>query len=370
MSRVCVTGATGFLGSHLVRLLCARGYEVQAACRDPRQPGALADLQVRRVKADIGDYGSLRRAFAGAETVFHTAGYVGSRPVDRAWRINAEGPLLAVEAAAAAGCRRVVLTSSISAIGLPDDGRPADEETPYPSQWLGLTYPDSKHEGERVAQEAAERHGVELVVVNPGYVIGAPLGHSQASANSSRIVGNYLRGRLPAVIASEMNFVDVEDVATGHVLAAELGRPGERYILGGCNTTWPALIDRVAEMSGVHHPVVVLPPQVARVARIRDALGLPGPMPAEAYELMAQNWRFSSAKAGRELGYHPRSLNATLRNTIDWYMDLIERRVLRNTHRSSLSMMAAGTQTLGRIGLLEPVKLTQRLAGRRVIAGV
>jgi dihydroflavonol-4-reductase len=275
-----------------------------------------------------------------------------------------------VEAAAAAGCRRVVLTSSISAIGLPQDGQPADEDTPYPSQWLGLTYPDSKHEGERVALEAAERHGVELVVVNPGYVLGPPLEHRRDAANSSRIVGNYLRGRLPAVIASEMNFVDVRDVAAGHLLAAEHGRPGERYILGGCNTTWPALIDQVAEMSGVHHPVVVLPPQIARVARIRDALGLPGPMAAEGYELMAQNWRFSSAKAGRELGYRARPLSHTLRSTIDWYTELIERQVFRNSHRSSLSTMAAGTRALGRLGLLEPVKLTQRVAGRRVLAGV
>src|SRR5579884_3514605 len=179
MARVCVTGATGFLGSHLVRLLCQQGHDVQATCRDPRRPGALADLRARRARADVSDYRALRKAFQGAETVFHTAGYVGSRPVDRAWRINAEGPLVAVEAAAAAGCRRVVMTSSISAIGLPDDDRPADEDTPYPAQWLGLTYPDSKHEGERVALEAAERHRVELVVVNPGYVLGAPLGHRQ-----------------------------------------------------------------------------------------------------------------------------------------------------------------------------------------------
>jgi dihydroflavonol-4-reductase len=167
-----------------------------------------------------------------------------------------------------------------------------------------------------------------------------------------------------------MNFVDVRDVAAGHLLAAEHGRPGERYILGGCNTTWPALIDQVAEMSGVHHPVVVLPPQIARVARIRDALGLPGPMAAEGYELMAQNWRFSSAKAGRELGYRARPLSHTLRSTIDWYTELIERQVFRNSHRSSLSTMAAGTRALGRLGLLEPVKLTQRVAGRRVLAGV
>jgi dihydroflavonol-4-reductase len=366
----CVTGATGFLGAHIARLLCERGDEVRVTCRDPRRPGGLTDLGTPRVKADIGDYDSLRSAFEDAEVVYHTAGYVGSNPAGWAWQVNAEGPLMAVEAAAAAGCRRVVLTSSISAIGLPSDGRPADERTTYPSDWLGLTYPDSKHEGERVALSAAARHDTELVVVNPAYALGVPLDRGRTRAISSRIVGNYLRGRLPAVIGAPMNFVDVEDAAAGHLLAAERGRPGERYILGGHNTTWPALIDGVAELSGVHYPVVVLPREVARLARIREAAGLPGALSSEGYELMAQDWRFSSAKAERQLGYRARPLEHTLRATIDWYTDLIERRVYANARRSRLATAALGTRMLSRFGLLEPLKLGQRVVGRRVIAGV
>jgi len=368
--RVSVTGATGFLGEHIVRLLCERRDDVQVTCRDPRRQGALGQLDARVNRADIRDYESLRRAFEGADVVFHTAGYVGSRPVDWAWRINAEGPLVVVEAAAAAGCRRVVLSSTISAIGPPPGERPADEQVDYPADWMGLTYPDSKHEGERVALEAAARHGVELVVVNPGYVLGVPFDRTRRAATSSRIVGSYLRGRLPAVIAAPMNFVDVEDVAVGHLLAAEHGRTGERYILGGHNTTWPELIDRTAELSGVRHPVLVLPREVARVARVRAALGLPGALSAEGYELMAQDWRFSSEKAGRELGFRARPLDRTLRATIDWYSGLIERRAFGNGHRSSLSTLAAGSRLLGRLGLLEPFKLGQRIVGRRVIAGV
>src|ERR1700731_2138872 len=130
--RACVTGATGFLGGHIVRLLRERGNEVQATCRDPERPGALSQLDARRVRADVCDYSSLRRAFEGVDVVFHTAGFVGTRPVDQAWRVNAGAPRVAVEAAADAGCRRVVLTSSISAIGLPDGERPADERTAYP----------------------------------------------------------------------------------------------------------------------------------------------------------------------------------------------------------------------------------------------
>lgn len=368
--RVCVTGATGFLGAHIVRLLCERGDEVRLACRNPERLGALADLEARRTRADIRDYRALRRAFNGAEVVIHTAGYVGSRPVERAWHLNAEAPLVAVEAAAAAGCRRIVLTSSISAIGPPSGGRPADEQTRYPSDWMGLTYPDSKHEGERVALDASARHDIELVVVNPGYVIGPPLDRAQASGTSARIVGSYLRGRLPAVIAAPMNFVDVQDVAEGHLLAAKRGRAGERYILGGHNTTWPALIDRVSQLAGVHHPVLVLPREVARLARIRDTLGLPGLIAAEGYELMAQDWRFSSAKAKRELGYRARPLDQTLRTTIDWYTDLIEQRAFEKVHRSPLSTLAAGTRAFNRLGLLAPLKLGQRIVGRQAIAGV
>jgi dihydroflavonol-4-reductase len=367
--KACVTGATGFLGAHLTHLLRHHGAEVKVTYRDRSRLDALTGVGVRRAKADINDYRALRRAFKGSEVVFHTAGYVGSRPTDLAWRINAEAPLVVVEAAAAAGCRRVVVTSSISAVGLPSDGHSADERTEYPDEWLGLTYPDSKHEGERVALGAAERHDIEVVVVNPGYVLGVPRDRESLREISARTVGNYLRGRLPAVIGAPMNFVDVEDVAAGHILAAERGRAGERYILGGHNTTWPALIDRVAELSGIHHPVAVLPREIARLARLREALGLPGPVAAEGYELMAQEWRFSSAKARRDLGYRSRSLDETLRATIEWYVGLIQRGAFDGSRRSSLSTLAAGAQTLEQFGLLIPLKLGQRLAGRQLIAG-
>src|SRR3954451_4039561 len=145
--RVCVTGATGFLGAHIARLLCERGDEVKVTSRDPARLTMLAALETRQARADVRDYRALRRAFKGAEVVFHTAGYVGSRPTDWAWRVNAEGPVLAVEAAAAAGCQRVVLTSSISAVGLPPDGRAADERTRYPREWLRLAHPPSPHKG-------------------------------------------------------------------------------------------------------------------------------------------------------------------------------------------------------------------------------
>jgi dihydroflavonol-4-reductase len=172
------------------------------------------------------------------------------------------------------------------------------------------------------------------------------------------------------VIASSMNFVDVADAATGHLLAAERGKAGERYILGGRNMSWPALVDRVAELSEVHFPVLVMPPEIARVARIREALGIPGPMSVEGYELMSKDWRFSSKKAQRELGYEARPIDETLLGTIDWYMELIESGVFGDQERSGLSSIAGVMRRAAGLGLLRPVRIGQGILGRRVVAGV
>jgi dihydroflavonol-4-reductase len=297
------------------------------------------------------------------------AGYVASSPVERVWELNAEGPVVAVEAAAAEGVKRVVLTSTISAIGTAGGNGPADESTRYPKNWLGLVYPDSKHAGERAALEAADRHGIELVVVNPGYVLGVPVNRSQPGETSTRTIGNYLRGRLPGVIDAPMNFVDVEDVATGHVLAAERGRAGERYILGAENLRWPQLIDRVAELSGVRYPIMVMPPAIGRVARFREALGIRGTISAEAFDLMGQDWRFSSQKARDELGYESRPLDETLENTIEWYLELIEAGAFAGSRGSGLSRIADSMRIASRLGLLVPIRVGQRVIGRRVVAG-
>jgi dihydroflavonol-4-reductase len=278
--------------------------------------------------------------------------------------------VIAVEAAAAEGVRRVVVTSTVSAIGHARGPDPADESTEYPEDWLGLVYPDSKHAGENAAREAAERHGVELVVVNPAYVLGVPVNRSQPGETSTRTIGNYLRGRLPGVVDAPMNFVDVEDVAAGHLLAAECGRPGERYILGAQNMTWPELIDRVAELSEIRYPIVVLPSGIGRVGRIREALGIPGPISAEATNLMGRDWRFSSAKAREELGYRPRPLDETLQNTIDWYLELIESGAFADSRGSGLSRIAESMRLAARFGLLVPVRVGQRVTGRRLVAGV
>ena len=366
--RACVTGGTGFLGSHVVRELAEAGHEVRVAFRDERRLARLGSSRYEPVAADLFDRAALRRAVRGCEVLFHVAGFVGSRPADRVWRINALGPRRAVEAAAAEGVGRVVVTSSVAALGPVDSDRIGTEEDLYRGGGLGLVYPDSKHEGELEALAAAARLGVEVVVVNPTYVLGVPVDRTQPGETSTRVIGNYLRGRLPAVVDGRSDYCDVRDVARGHLRAAERGRPGERYVLGGHDSGWVALVDRLAELSGVHHPVAVLPPALGPVARCAEALHLPTPIASEGIALMGLNWSYSSRKARGELGYRTRPLDATLSHTIDWYRELIESGTLRDG-LSPLSVGAAGVRLAGWAGLTGLAQAASRRAGRPLVAG-
>jgi len=366
--KVLVTGATGFVGAHVTRALVERGDRVRAGYRNPKRLGLLGDLDTEPVNGEILDLKAMRKAMRGCDTVFHVAGFVASKPVEKVWELNQRGPLIAVEAAAMEDVERIVLTSTISAVGTAN-GRPADEDNPYPEEGLGLVYADAKRGGEREAIAAGERLGVEVVVVNPAYVLGVPLDRSQPGETSTRIVGNYLRGRLPAVLDAPINFVDVEDVADGHLLAAEKGNAGERYILGGHNRPWAEMIDMVAHASGIHHPIIVLPGELGYVAQLRERLGLPGAISAEAYGLMGQDWRFTSAKAKRELGYRPRPLAQTVSATVEWYLELIEDGAFGDSERSAMSSMADSVALAGRFGLLWPLRPAEKLLRRRLLAG-
>ena len=365
----CVTGATGFVGGHVARLLVERGDEVRVTYRDSARLGRLGEMAAEPVKADVLDRAAVRRAVRGCELVFHSAGYVNSRPPDVVWRINALSPRVVVEAAAAEGVRRVVLTSTVAAIGTAPGDEVADESHVYRAGGPGMAYADSKHEGEMEAVAAGARLGVEVVVVNPSYVLGVPVERTQPGETSTRTVANYLLGRLPAVVDGATNIVDVEDVAAGHLLAAERGRSGERYILGGYNVAWGDLIDRIAAVSGVRHPVAVLPRDVAALARIQDELGVPGPIAPEALILMAQNWRYSSRKAKRELGYKTRPLDRTLGETIEWCRELIDAGAFAGRGVSPLALASAWMRAAERAGLGRGLRAAERWVGRRLVAG-
>jgi len=340
---------------------------VRITYREDARLTRLGDIEAEPVRADVLDRTALRRAFRGCDVVYHCAGYVGSHPAERVWQVNALSPRIAVEAAAAEHVGRVVVTSSVAGIGPAPPGETGTEDDVYRGGGLGLAYPDAKHEGENEALAAGARHGVDVVIVNPSYVFGVPVDARQPGETSTRMIGNYLRGRLPAIVDGETNVVDVRDVAKGHIRAAERGRAGERYVLGGHDTRWVELFERVSELSGVHRPLLVLPPEAGGLARAAEAAGLPSPVSAEGLVLMAQNWRYSSAKARRELGYRARALDRTLTDTIDWYRDLIDSGVLGAGRPSALSLAAAGMRAADRVGALGALRLAERYVGRRLV---
>lgn len=366
--RVCVTGGTGFVGGHVVRELLEAGHEVRVTYRDERRLNRLGALEPEPVKADLFDRAAMRRAVRGCDQLFHVAGFVNSRPPERAWQVNALGPRRAVEAAAAEDVERVVVTSSVAGLGPVAPGEIGTEEDPFRGGALGLVYPDSKHEGELEALGAAARLGIEVVVVNPSYVLGVPVDRTQPGETSTRLIGNYLRGRLPAVVDGRTDFTDVRDVARGHLRAAERGSPGQRYVLGGHDGTWVGMIELVAELSGVRHPVAVLPHMLGPLAERAEALRLPAPIASEGILLMGLNWSYSSRKARGELGYRTRPLESTVRDTVDWYRELIDAGAL-SSGVSPMSLGAAGMRVAGRAGLTAVARAAGRRTGRTLVAG-
>jgi dihydroflavonol-4-reductase len=284
------------------------------------------------------------------------------------WKVNALAPRLAVEAAAAEGVERVVLTSSVGGVGPATRGRVGREDDVYRGGGLGLTYVDSKHEGECEALAAGARCGIEVVVVNPAYVLGVPVNRDQPGETSTRIVGNYLRGRLPAIVDGATNIVHVEDAALGHLLAAERGKPGERYILGGENIRWVDLVERVAGLSGVRHPVLVLPRDAAKAIAAAGSVSGGVIISPEAFALMAQDWRYSSSKAKKELGYKPRGVDATLRETVEWYLELMRSGALDGGRPSPMSIGSLGVRLAARVGGLRVAHAAESWTGRRFVA--
>lgn len=369
--RVCVTGGTGFLGAHLVRELVEAGHEVRVTYRERARLERLGDLPVEPVHADVLDEDALVEAMRGCELVYHSAGYVGARPVKRVWEANALSPRRAVQAAGRAEVPRVVHTSSVAAVGPSEPaGVPVHEEESYHSSDLHLTYADAKHAGEGEAVAAGMRTGVEVVIVNPAYVLGAPVNRRVPGETSTRMIGNYLRGRLPVLMDGGASIVDVRDVARGQLLAAEHGKPGERYILAGHNIYWFELIDRLRELSGVRQPLAVIPHEAARLLRAPEAFGLSGFfVNSEAYGLMGARWWASSEKAQRELGYSFRPLDETLRETIDWYRELIDVGVFRDNGASRLSVMANVIHAGSHVGVSRAMRFAERRLGRRLVAG-
>ncbi len=318
MPTTLVTGATGLVGSHVVRALLARGDEVRVTVRDRSRLDNLEGLDVETATADILDRRQVRRAMAGVERVFHVAGLTSLRASrETMFRINVEGTRIVLAEALRAGVERVVHTSSVAAIGPAPPGTTADETQAYHAGREAIPYLDSKHEAEVQALRMVAR-GLPAIIVNPGHVFGP----GDLYRSSTELVRRFLRREIPAYVEGTLNVVDARDVAAGHLLADEHGEPGERYILGGRNFTLDRLFADLGRISGVEPPAVKLPrPAALALAELAEAL--PGTPIITATEVRAASlrWAFRNTKARRELGWRPMPHEDTLESVVAWYRD-------------------------------------------------
>ncbi len=339
MPRTLVTGATGFLGSHVTGLLVERGDEVRALVRASSNLRALEGLDLETVRGDVRDRRAVRRALRGVERVFHAAGTTDLRLARAAtFALNVEGTRIVLEEALRAGVERVVYTSSVAAVGPARKGSVATEANVWNAARYAIPYVDSKHEAELVARGLAER-GLPVVTVNPAHMLGA----GDRGRSSTALVRRFLRRQIPAYVDGTLNIVGVQDVARGHLLADERGVAGERYILGNRNFTLDRLFADLGRLSGVEPPPVKLPVSVALVMA-RAGQALPGgwmPTPTEV-RAASLRWAFSSAKAKRELGWQPSPHEDCLEETIAWYREREGERLSPPGARQPVPLRLAG----------------------------
>lgn len=320
--KILVTGASGFLGARLCRLLCEEGHGVRASYHPGDDPRLLDGLPLEsRRPADLGDEGALGRAVAGVEAVFHVASLVSFRQRDyaRLLAVNVDGTRLLLRLALEAGVQRLVYTSTVNTLGIPEPGMVGDEQTPFSWGPWHLGYMDSKAAAERLVLEAAER-GHHTLAVLPGTLFGP--GDINRNAGAYLLAG--ARGRLVAAPPGGTSVAHVDDVARGHLLALQRGRPGERYVLGGENLTYGQLFALISEALGRRPPRFTLPAgPLRRLGSAADLLGirLGLPMPLSEGLMVAACARlfYSSDKARRELGYRFRPAAEAIADAVGWY---------------------------------------------------
>jgi dihydroflavonol-4-reductase len=317
--KTLLTGATGFIGSHVARQLAERGDDLRVTVRENSPTEALADVEHEAVKCDLLDRRAVRRAVNGVDKVFHCAGLVSlrERDAERVFDVNVLATRMLLEECLRADVERVVFTSSVAAIGPAPRGRTADETQVFTAGHLGIPYVNSKHEAETEALRLAA-HGLPVVCVNPTFVYG----RGDVHGGSTSLVRRFMLGRIPVYTDGALNVVDVQDVARGHLLADEKGEAGERYILGNRNYTWDRLFADLARVSGVEPPPLKLPPQVAiRMAELLERG--PGRAPVTAVEVRSasQWWAYKNNKAKRELGWTTSPHEDTIEATVQWYRE-------------------------------------------------
>jgi len=318
MTAVLVTGATGFLGEHLCRVLVAQGHRVRGLARS--RSAVLAELGVEHVRGDVLGGPELHRALEGVDAVFHLAGAVSRDPDDaqRMMRLHVDGTRRVLDRMAAHGVTRMVLASTSGTIAVSKDEAVLDEHAPYAEQIVaGWPYYASKIYQERLAFEHGARLGIEVVAVNPSLLLGP----GDRRLSSTGDVRKFLKRQIPVVPDGGMNFVDARDAAAATAAALEHGRAGERYLLGGPNWTMKEFFARLGRVANVAPPRLKLPSKLNRwgaslIEELYRHRGKEPPVDRISVEMAEHFWWIDSRKAETELGFSARDPQLTLVDTV------------------------------------------------------
>ncbi len=319
-----ITGASGLLGGNLAHHLVALGHSVRATRRGSTGVKHLAALEIEWVSADLSDVEALKRAFDGAEAVFHCAAQVSVvRKITPLMRgANVEGTRHVIEAVRAAGVKRLVHCSSVVAVGVSETGQPCDETATWNLDRFGLddAYATTKHLAEQLVRAEVGR-GLDAVIVNPNFMFGP----NDTKPSSGKMILEIARRKVPGWTPGTNNFVDVRDVARGMRLAFEKGRTGERYILGGFNLTYGEIFQLIAKVAGVAPPAWKVPRllsvPIGWWGDLTAALTGKEPLLNSVKVRYGYHagFQFSSEKAKRELGYTQSPLEQAIADALDWF---------------------------------------------------
>jgi dihydroflavonol-4-reductase len=321
--RVLITGATGFVGSALVRAFLGAGYSVRALIRSSSPPQNLAGLDVEAILGDLCDPAAVARAVAGVTCVAHAAAdyRIWTRDPAAMLRTNVDGTRTVMRAALSAGVERVVYTSSVATLALSANGSAADEASPLDESAAVGPYKRSKVIAERLVEELVRREALPAVIVNPSTPIGP---RDIRPTPTGRIILAAASGRMPAFVDTGLNLVHVDDVASGHVAALERGRLGERYVLGGENVLLADMLRDIARLVGRSPPRIKLPrgplyPLAAGAQMLAAVTGREPLLTLDGLRMSRQHMFFSAAKAEHELGFRARPYVEALSDAIDWF---------------------------------------------------